>query len=115
MAYLVSVYRDASEAGDCTNNGVSARWNRLYVLDEATPWPTNEYAAGLPVCRLERSTRAHPVIRPHPKLLRDGVNAWTMNGGNFAASSDSSWIAAVADISGGNRSQRAVPIHDREE
>lgn len=115
MRQFVSVYRDAESGYDCTNGGVSSRFARLLVISEDEALPADPmHDPQTPVCILTRSTRTHPVIRPHPALLRGGAKAWTMFGGNFAASSDSRFIDAVEQISG-TRSTRAVSIHDREE
>lgn len=115
MRQLCSVFRDAWLPLDCTNGGVSARYNRLLVISEDEPLPDYPmYDPETPVCVLTRSTPTHPVIRPHPSLLRGGPKAWTMFGGNYAGTSDSRFIEAVAAISG-THSTRLVSIHDREE
>lgn len=115
MKYLVSVYRDADCRVDCTNGGVSSRFNRLMLYSVNEPLPENPmHDARTPICVLKAGYgRSNAIVRPHPALLRDGESSWTMYGGNFAASSDSSFLDAVEGICGFR--VRAVCIHDRVE
>ena len=100
----VDVLRNAARNGyDCTNGGVSARFDRLYVEIPDTPFePRN----GEPVMVLEQH---HPgCLRLRPKDER----RWCMFGGNFAHTSDSRFNEACERLLG-HRRYGAVAIHDR--
>lgn len=106
-ALPVYVYRQA-DGTDCTNNGISSRYNRLLCVcndgfidvDESNP-PENL----VKVVRRELFGRdvyhLEPVVKP--------VGAGWMAGGNYAATSDSRFSRLVGGMYG------AVSIHDRQE
>ena len=106
-ALPIYVYRQA-DGSDCTNNGISSRYDRLLCVcndgfidvDESDP-PENL----VKVVRRELFGRViyhlEPVTRP------TGVG-W-MAGGNYASSSDSRFSELVGEMYG------AVSIHDRQE
>ena len=108
MALPVYVYRQA-DGSDCTNGGISSRYDRLLCLcdegfidvDLDNP-PENlvkvvhrEFGDSLSCYHIEPYER--------PKEI-----GW-MAGGNYAATSDSRFADMVGGIYG------AVPVHDRQE
>jgi hypothetical protein len=114
MPHLVSVYRDAESPMDCTNGGVSSIYNRLMVYLPGEELPEHPMACPrTPVCVLTTSVPSHPVVRPHPALLKNGDQTWTMFGGNFGSTSDSRFLDAVNKLVGFRA--RAISIHDRVE
>lgn len=106
-ALPIYVYRQA-DGSDCTNNGISSRYDRLLCVcndgfidvDESNP-PENL----VKVVRREIFGRVvyhlEPVIRP--------TGAGWMAGGNYASTSDSRFSELVGGMYG------AVSIHDRQE
>ena len=106
-ALSVDVYRSRN-LGDCTNGGVSSRFDKLLVLcdrgfinvDMDNP-PENlckivhRHLFGRDVYHIE------PVARP--------TGAGWMMGGNYAATSDSRFHALCGDL------YAAIPVHDRQE
>jgi hypothetical protein len=104
MGLTVSVMRQA-EFGDCSNNGVSARFSRLTLINVEGPFDPREDA---PAAKLEQH---------RPGCLRVvpvGVDGWKMFGGNYAACSDSRFSEACEELLG-HRFYGAVAIHDRVE
>lgn len=106
MGLIVSVYRSAG--GDCTNGGISSRYNYLCVVNVDGPFEPSERACAVMLCKGAYGTK-----NIKPAKLVDGV--WVvdadkayMAGGNFAADSDSRFTAAVGFYG-------AVSIHDRTE
>lgn len=102
---IVYVYRNG--IGDCTNGGLSAKHNEVFVdLGEGD---TTLGKDTLPHFRLEshvkNCVRLAPVEEPLGK-------AGPMFGGNYGASSDSRFTAAVEKLLG-TRFYGAVAIHDR--
>lgn len=105
-ALPVSVYRNTT-LGDCTNNGVSSRFDTLLVIcpdgfdvDEKNP-PEN-------LCKVvRRRIRGRDVYHIEPVGRAMGVG-WMM-GGNFAFSHDSRFGALCGNQYG------ALAIHDRQE
>lgn len=109
---IVFVYRNGE---DCTNNGISKKHDTLTVVNVDGPFdPTPERPAVMlaqhptmpGICRIV------PVI---PHVGKPGsfiAIPGTMMGGNYAATSDSRWSAAVEKCVG-HRFYGAVAIHDR--
>ena len=111
MGLSINVYRNGDY--DCTNNGVSARARTMCLVNADGPVdPTT----ACPAVWVEKSNAG--VVRIVPAELRDGVwgpvKEWFMMGGNYAASSDSRFSAAVERALGA-RFYGAVAIHDRVE
>jgi len=100
---------------DCSNEGISSRWNRLFFI---TPDGIEETVASLevPAVCIDR----HPTIYNHPIChevrFLDGYwqkdRRWAMFGGNFAYTSDSRFAKALQAITGSPYSQ-PVAIWDR--
>lgn len=109
MGLNVSVYKDAGSNYDCTNNGVTNRFSRLNVVNVEGPFdPTDDCPA---VMLVKGNLPGTVKIVPLDEM---GTGSWTMFGGNYAATSDSRFTAAVEKITGG-RFYGAVPVHDRVE
>lgn len=102
MGMTVDVFRALS--GDFSNNGVSARHDRLVVVNVEGPAEPDD---DRPAMYLEQGPGNGgwvlvPVAPREPGLLGP------MFGGNYAATSDGRWRRAVGHTG-------AVPIHDRYE
>jgi hypothetical protein len=104
MGLLISVYRN-SEFGDCTNNGVSARYNKLCVTNVDGPFYPDE---DTPEVRLEMGPFNSLRLAPVNESKRH-----TMMGGNYAGTSDSRFNEACRLLNGS--SPGVVAIHDRVE
>ena len=105
-ALPINVYR-TERLGDCTNGGISSRFNQLLLIcddgwkevDEKNP-PEN-------LVKLVRRDMLGEVIY-HIEPYKEPVQCGWMFGGNYAASSDSRF-AKMTGIYG------AIAIHDRQE
>ena len=105
MGLLVSVYRNA-EMGDCTRNGISARFTRLCVVNIEGPFePTDD----TPAVRLEQPFLGYLCIVP---VKEKDAGEWLQSGGNYAACSDSRFNEACTKMLG-HDFYGAVKIHDR--
>ena len=88
-ALPINVYH-TDRLSDCTNNGISSRYNSLLLLSEDgymdvdldNP-PENLVVLGT----IEYGGKCHKFIQPYAKVSR-GYVGW-MNGGNIAYTSDS--------------------------
>jgi len=98
MGLMVRVYRD--NGGDFTGGGISARHDRLVVVNVPGPF---EPADDMPAVRLERRGTGGAYLTP-VDMPDDMLGP--MHGGNFAACADSRFTRAVGFYG-------AVPIHDR--
>lgn len=111
MGISVSVYRHGKY--DCTNGGISSKFDQLTIVNAEGPFDPDEKA---PAAILIES-HGNAVIRPavFDKATGEYVvepNKWFMFGGNFAYTSDSRFREAVEKVCG-RRFYGAVPIHDR--
>ena len=105
-AIQINVYR-SSRLGDCSNNGISSRYDSLWLIhpegykeiDESNP-PENL------VKLVEKRSYSRPgeVYRYLEPVAEPNGLGW-MHGGNIGESSDSRFY----DVSGGY----PLPIHDR--
>lgn len=113
MGLTVSVFR--SSMGDATMGGISGLADQLCLVN--VDGPSNPYdntpAALLIKGNVEGAVKIVPaVINGKGEYVPSP--AWTMMGGNYAATSDSRFHRAVQAIIGkGACSYGAVPIHDR--
>ena len=110
MGLLINVYR--SHGPDCTNNGISAMASTLCLVNVDGPFdPSDRSPAAMLV-----AGRAPGTIRIVPAFYEDAKwrphHAWTMMGGNYAATSDSRFSQAC-EVLLGDRFYGAVAIHDR--
>lgn len=105
-ALPVSVYRNGRV--DCTNNGVSSRYDELLVVctDGFVDVDLNNKPENLVVVR-KRRMFGQNVYHLEPFFEPKGAG-WMM-GGNYAASSDSRFSKLIGEMYG------AVAIHDRQE
>jgi hypothetical protein len=109
MGMLVSVYRTDM---DCTNDGISSKAKNLCVVNVSGPFTPNDTT---PAAILEKSK--HGVVRLVPAVLNEQTlqweptGYWVMNGGNFAATSDSRFREAIEAL--GASPCSAIPIFDR--
>jgi hypothetical protein len=105
---LVSVFRSAQYC-DCTMSGISAAFPSL-VLFGTDEMPMDGYidrnAYGRPEAELRRGPLGDPYVWLPPAPGQGSIGP--VMGGNYAATSDSRFAAAVGFYG-------AVPIHDRYE
>ncbi len=103
MPATVDVYR--TPGYDCTNNGISCRFDSIIVLNVDAWCPDLEAAkAEGRVMWLKEREDLPPVLVPCNEAIDGPTTRWTMFGGNFAYSADSRW----AETAGG-----PIAIHDR--
>ena len=113
MGMTVSVYRDGSDAYDCTNGGISSSAKQICIVNIDGP---SEPSFDIPAAILTTNSLGNPIIRP---ARQDFGMPWTvhpgqfMMGGNYAATSDSRFSEAVRKLS--PNFYGALPIHDRQE
>jgi len=109
MGLLVNVYK--TEGRDCTNGGVSSKWNikGLCLTNVSGPFdPCEDY----PAAKLVKQTFGHgSSVKVIPE---EAEGKWTMMGGNYAATSDSRFSDKIEEMLG-HGFYGAVPIHDRVE
>lgn len=99
-ALCVNVFR--TNFGDCTNNGISARFDQIYI----------EHPEGNEVIDLDEAPENFCIVRHKElfgKVYIDVVpyhlkDRWCMMGGNFVYSSDSRFREL---------NEYPIPIHDR--
>jgi hypothetical protein len=105
MGLILNVYRPA-DFPDCSNNGISARYDRLCVTNVSGPFDPSDDA---PAVTLEKgpfnSVRLIPVEDRHCDPI--------MFGGNYAGTSDSRFCQAVEEMCGYRHGM--IAIHDRVE
>ena len=108
-ALPINVYRQA-DCGDCTNGGVTSKYERLLLLcnegfvDVDLDNPPEEL-----VRVVSRDLFGKVVYHIEPfASVKKGNIGWMM-GGNYAATSDSRFADMVGGIYG------AIPVHDRQE
>ena len=108
MGMLVNVLRATSR--DCTNGGLSSRFNTLCVMNAHGPFMPNEHT---PPVVLRKG--AYGSIHIVPATVEGVAEAGHfMAGGNYAGSSDGRFTNAVEAMLGHNF-YGAVAIHDRKE
>ena len=115
----LTIYVYRSCLGDCTNHGVSSKYNRLLVacpdgpdevdsddLPENFMMLENRYIYGDKVC-----PTLYPAEVAEDGTLKHRGEKWYMMGGNYGATSDSRFSALIED----KNFYGAVAIHDRVE
>lgn len=110
-ALSLSVYRWEY---DCTNNGISSRFNDILVPCAHGPrdYDTDNPPENLCVVRSQRIGGAL-ALRLVPAAA-EKAGKWTMAGGNYATTSDSRWGEMLAAEYGMEyRFNDCLPIHDR--
>lgn len=108
MGLMVFVYRPANFP-DCTNGGVSYRYDTLTLVNVPGPFEPSENApaAWLVPGNLPKTAK---IVVVDPKEEK----RWHMFGGNYAGSSDGRFDDALFRLTGGWH-QCLAPIHDRYE
>lgn len=105
----IYVYRQA-DGSDCTNGGISAKFDRLLLV---CPDGFIDVASGDPPENLVRLVRlelsGEVVYHIEPAVSPDPGNVGWMAGGNFAHTCDSRFSRMTPGFYG------ALPIHDRQE
>lgn len=102
---IVNVFRAAGR--DCSNNGVSAKAERLLLVGEGVPEVFE--SVDEPIVYLDmREGWDHPALTPRIVPFVEGEGKHSMFGGNFAYSSDSRFQALSPH-------GQPLPIHDRYE
>lgn len=116
MGLLIDVYRSPT-LGDCTNNGISARFDTLCVVNICGPFEPNpeRYPAVLLECHHPLIVRIVPAVYDEKARCYVRAPGWHMMGGNFGATSDSRFSRAIETLCGITRFYGAVAIHDRVE
>lgn len=115
-ALPINVYR-SSRIGDCTNGGISSKYNELLIacddgFIDIDPENVPENFAMVELRRMYSGTPIPTIypadITPEGKVVpREGK--WWMMGGNYGATSDSRFSRMIGGMYG------AVAIHDRYE
>ena len=109
-----SVYKDSYITTDCTNNGASSKYNRLYVVASYVQLAdVEEFCKDNPSYKVEQFFKLDYEFYSDHKYCRlepiDKGNKWYMFGGNYLASSDSRFKEFVRGC------KYPVAIHDRHE
>lgn len=98
---LVHVYR--SDLGDCTNGGLSGKFNTFVLIDDANP--VFEATADMPALKLvRRMIGSTEYLHVEPVAEKPEGNVGYMSGGNFVYSCDSRFP-----------SKYPISVHDRSE
>jgi hypothetical protein len=117
MGLNVDVFRNSSHY-DCTNGGMTSRFNRVCLVNVDGPF---EPTLDIPAAVLVKGNLPNTAkVVPEEALNNNGD--WTifgapkiyMFGGNFVATRDSRFNRAVEEITG-YRFYGAIPVHDRVE
>lgn len=110
MGIIINVFR--ANGRDCTNNGISGKFDRLCVVN--VEGPVDPDADAYPVI-LGDNGYGGPVLFPAVQVEDEWEKAsgWFMFGGNFGYTSDSRFSRAVEQIS--PNFFGAVKIFDRQE
>ena len=111
MGLIVSVYRDNSTF-DCTNDGITNRFNRLCVVNAEGPFTPSDDCPAVILVEGPFQQETLKSVHLEPVSLQD--NVWSMFGGNYASTSDSRLGQAVEKMIG-RRFFGAIPVHDRVE
>jgi len=113
----VSVYRNA-DIQDCTNGGISSKYNKLILIAEDVKLERveqfcnkNNYDINTCVQVYTRNLQGHNYVVVTPiHLHTNNSKAWTMFGGNYIGTSDSRFKNITK-----NQEQNPIAIHDRQE
>mgnify|MGYP000553959729 CR=1 FL=1 len=109
MGMLISVYRNASQ--DTTNNGVSATYDTLCVVNVDGPFnPSDEH----PAVHLAREDFSFgSMLRLYPSNEDGTVSKGGMAGGNYGSTSDSRFSEKCRELSGLPFAIGPIAIFDR--
>ena len=109
------IYKDNTLKSDCTNNGASSRFDRLYVVAEhVTVEQVEELCKNNPYYNIDQFFKLdYEFYYSHDNYCRlqplNKGNKWYMFGGNYLASSDSRFKEYVKGC------KYPIPILDRYE
>lgn len=111
MGLHIKVYRSATR--DCTNGGLSSKFNTLTVVNASGPFePTNSAPPVILVNHVYDCVSLRPAVKVDGKWkVAPGTY---MAGGNFGHTSDSRFGSLIKELSG-QHFYGAVAIHDRQE
>lgn len=101
-ALRIHVYRD--NLGDCTNEGISSKYNDLLLICENGYIEIDENNLPENLVEVVEGFKGYKYLRPYKKADKDKTGY--MMGGNYAGSSDSRFCQI---------NQYPLPIHDRQE
>lgn len=101
---IVNIFR--TDRQDCSNGGISSKFDRALLIGEGIPEIFED--ADLPKIVLEKGNLQGTV----KAMLADTGGKWSMFGGCFVHSSDSRFSEAVERITG-SKFYDAVALHDR--
>lgn len=101
---IISVYRDA-DGSDCSNNGISARYNRLTLVGAGIPeiFEVSDDAPAVTLITRVIGGEVYKHLQPCD-VTGKPLPGWWMFGGNFAKTSDSRFPHSYP-----------LGIHDRQE
>lgn len=110
MGLIANIFR--SDMGDCSNNGVSAKYNRVCVVNCDGPFEAED---GLPAVLMVKGNLPG-TVKIVPLDLHESKR-WTMFGGTYVGSSDARFGRKVEQITGNirGRATSIVAFHDRVE
>ena len=111
MGLILTVYRNA-EGYDCTNGGVTSKFNKVCVTNVEGPFDPSPDAPAVELVGKSFSFGKSVNLVPVDLLEK---KSWTMFGGNYATTSDSRFSKAVEKMLGVPFWSGAVPVHDRVE
>lgn len=107
MGILASIYT-SKEFGDCSNNGISARFKAVVIVNAGGPFDPTDDAPGVEVIKHPAGPKYPPIAVPV-----EGGKGSRMMGGGYVGTSDSR-LADLVESLGWPR-MSIVPLHDRYE
>lgn len=112
MGLIAYVYRDAV-LGDCSNRGISSRFDRVCVVNAEGPFEPNEDAPAVAI-RPGHGGRGMVHAVPVQETPEGGweTDGHPMMGGAYIATADSRFRQLVEKMTGAPF-YGAVPLHDR--
>jgi len=109
MGLLISVYRSAG--CDCTNNGVSSRYDQLTLVNVGGPFEPSNTAPAAWLVKHRTMPGVVYIVCEDPATSKRAH----MAGGNFGGTSDSRFSSEMAKLTGCANWHGAAKIHDRYE
>lgn len=110
MGLIIDVYR-AGRGRDCTNDGVSSRYDQLTLVNVDGPFEPSEEAPAAWLVKHRTMKGVVYIVCEDPATS----TKWPMAGGNFGATSDSRFSEAMRKMTGCESWHGAAKIHDRYE
>ena len=113
MGLIIDVYRNSQS--DCTNGGLSSKFNRLTVMNVAGPFePTEDRPAVFLDSHVKGVVRLVPVRKIEDLDSYEKIPRHPMMGGNYAGTSDSRFSESIQKLTG-QPWYGLVAVHDRYE